>query len=85
MNEREKLLVTLQNRIDEARNNRSKVATVFISTLSKCMELLKSQPQIVRCKECKHHKKDTCSAVAGMAFPPPDDWFCADGEAKADG
>jgi len=43
---------------------------------------LKEQPQIVRCKDCKHHKKDTCSADAGMAFPPPDDWFCADGERK---
>ena len=37
---------------------------------------------VVRCKDCKHHKKDTCSANAGMAFPPPDDWFCADGERK---
>lgn len=40
---------------------------------------------LVLCKECKHHKKDTCSAVAGMAFPPPDDWFCADGEVDDDG
>lgn len=38
------------------------------------------QPEIIRCKYCKHHKKGTCSAGAGMAFPPPDDWFCADGK-----
>ena len=37
---------------------------------------------IVRCKGCKHYRKDTCSAGAGMAFPPPDNWFCADGERK---
>ena len=37
---------------------------------------------VVRCKDCKHYRKDTCSAGAGMAVPPPDDWFCADGERK---
>lgn len=35
---------------------------------------------LVLCKDCKHHRKGTCSAEAGMAFPPQDDWFCADGE-----
>ena len=37
---------------------------------------------LVLCKYCMHHRKDTCSAGAGMAFPPPDDWFCADGERR---
>lgn len=37
---------------------------------------------LVLCKDCKHHRKDTCSAGAGIAYPPPDDWFCADGEQK---
>ena len=37
---------------------------------------------LVLCKDCKHYRKDTCSAGAGMAFPPPDDWFCADGERR---
>ena len=43
MTEREKLLVTLQNRIDEARNKGLKTTTVFISTLSNCMKTLKEQ------------------------------------------
>ena len=38
--------------------------------------------KLIRCKDCIHHRKDTCSAGAGIAFPPPDDWFCADGEPK---
>ena len=46
------------------------------------LALLKEVPEIVRCKDCKHHGKDTCGAVAGIAYPPPDDWFCADGERK---
>ena len=41
-----------------------------------------SEGHIVFCKDCKHYRKGTCSAGAGMAFPPPDDWFCADGERK---
>ena len=47
-------------------------------------ELLKEKEAVVRCKDCKHHRKDTCSADAGIAVPPPDDWFCADGERKGD-
>ena len=38
--------------------------------------------ELIRCRDCQHHRKGTCSAEAGMAFPPPDDWFCADGERK---
>ena len=40
--------------------------------------------EVVRCKDCKHHGGDACSAGAGIAFPPPDDWFCADGERRTD-
>ena len=46
------------------------------------LSLLKEQPELVQCKDCKHHGKDTCSAAAGIAYPPPDEWFCADGERK---
>ena len=35
---------------------------------------------LVLCRECKHRGKNTCSAGAGIAYPPPDNWFCADGE-----
>ena len=38
---------------------------------------------LVLCKDCKHHGKDTCSAGAGIAYPTPDNWFCADGERKS--
>ena len=36
--------------------------------------------KLVRCKDCKHHGKDTCSAAGGITYPPPNSWFCADGE-----
>ena len=68
MSNREKVINDLQMQIEELEE---RLAIV-----------LEGQPEIVRCKNCKHYKKDTCSAVAGMAFPPPDDWFCADGKRR---
>ena len=44
--------------------------------------MLLREKEIVKCEDCKHYKRDTCSAGAGMAFPPPADWYCADGERK---
>ena len=46
MADREKVIATIQNRINEARNNHTKVATIFISTLSSVLELLKEQEQV---------------------------------------
>jgi len=62
MTEREKIIVTIQNRIDEARNKGLKTTTIFISTLSKCMALLKeNEPQQAElrnatwyCPRCKN-------------------------------
>ena len=44
--ELEMLIITLQNRIDEARNKGTKVTTVFISTLSKCLKMAKEQKPV---------------------------------------
>ena len=57
----------------------------YYGTLNDAITMLKEQPEIVRCKDCIHYRKDTCSAGAGIAFPPPDDWFCADGERNEGG
>lgn len=40
--------------------------------------------ELIRCKDCRHHGEGTCSAAAGIAYPPPDEWFCADGERRTD-
>ena len=55
-----------------------------------CLELLKEQPQIVRCKDCKHGKINpyerytTCFHVGSCLYgnTRKSDWFCADGERK---
>lgn len=71
---------------DACRDCSHYTGTVGFGCMEKLMEdalpMLKEQPEIILCRDCKHHRKDTCSAGAGMAFPPPDDWFCADGERK---
>ena len=56
-------------------------------------ELLKSQPQIVRCRDCKWRScycteatdgttMYTCNYPCANDVPRPADWFCADGELK---
>ena len=56
--------------------------------LKDAYELLKAQPQIVRCKDCKHgciSKDETGQDIVEcfqMYRTRKLDWFCADGEPK---
>ena len=50
------------------------------------LKLLKSQPDIVQCGECKHYKDGFCynpntfdEKTCGNTVP---DWFCADGKRR---
>lgn len=55
------------------------------ATLCEALELLKEQPQIVRCKDCKYVE---CEGVEGFlvcdisGFSHLPEFFCADGERK---
>lgn len=51
MTDKEKLLITLQNRINDGRNRHTKTTTIFISTLSACMKLLKEESELM-CPKC---------------------------------
>ena len=50
------------------------------------LELLKEQPDIVRCKDCKYYGYHNMTNVDGFCYClkrheyPHPDWFCADGE-----
>lgn len=52
------------------------------------LAMLKTQPQIVRCKDCKHYvhvRTDTagyCTKDSSCWVFRDLDWFCADGERK---
>lgn len=52
-------------------------------TIVEAIELMKSQPQIVRCKDCKHLGYTSSHWFCKWLNRCVDeDWFCADGEAK---
>ena len=48
------------------------------------LELLKEQPEIIRCKDCKHYDQDTGRCYWGVVHGNAETWFCADGEKKDD-
>jgi len=52
------------------------------------LELLKEQPEVVRCKNCKYWQPNTefCGrwTFGFIAHRTPPEWFCGDGEVKKD-
>ena len=50
------------------------------------LAVLKEQPEIVRCKDCKHGQliqgEIWCHKYVPRTMIPPD-WFCADGERRS--
>lgn len=54
------------------------------SAIDDAIELLKSQPQIVRCKDCKHGRvyDVDCVACEYQELSKELNWFCADGEPR---
>lgn len=54
------------------------------SMCSDALELLKSQPQIVRCKDCKYYNpiSGECYRHHFVVYFSNGNWYCADGEHK---
>lgn len=54
----------------------------------KIKELPSAEPQIIRCKECKHRdpedKKCDCGHDIRWQLPRRDDWYCADAERNSE-
>ena len=46
------------------------------------LALLKEQPEIVRCKDCKHRFDGCCYNNLNFGVYVANNWFCADGERK---
>jgi len=72
MSDREKVINDLQMQIEELEE---RLAIV-----------LEGQPEIVRCKDCKHRFNSCCynkkSNRINFGVYVADDWFCADGERR---
>ena len=60
----------------------------YASIVNLAVEILKEQPQIVRCKDCMYWYPltKTCNNVDGACCQSyvADDWFCADGKRDSD-
>ena len=93
MIDREKVIKYLKAYVDCYGNRHSKCepdcmlygygdcAKYAVKYISNALDLLKEQPEIVRCKDCKYWNEDDhdCNIKVGHFTAPPD-WFCADGE-----
>ena len=44
--------------------------------------LLKAQPEVIRCNDCKHRGSVYCPFYRRYQGEKYDDWYCADGEQK---
>ena len=51
----------------------------YSKAIEDALALLKEQPEIIRCKDCKHYMTIHC-ICDGCCIS--DDWFCADGERR---
>jgi hypothetical protein len=51
MTDLEKLATTLQYRVNHARNNRMKTVTIFISTLSECLDVIRNYEAMLAVSE----------------------------------
>jgi len=64
--------------------NRPNFAVCVKDIASDALELLKEQPEVVRCKDCKHFEPDgiytMCYRHNGLSQNA--DWYCADGERR---
>lgn len=96
MDKLKRLKITIQNRLNEARNNGTGVARVMNSTLSEMLEVVNrnikgNMAEVVRCKDCIYQDgKDGQCPVQSTGDPfydytPDDDWFCGDGKRKEGG
>lgn len=58
---------------------------VVCRRLLEIRKLLREQPEIVLCKDCKHrneYRTGSCPFYTTWGSAAPDDWFCADGKRR---
>lgn len=91
MIDKEKTIKALEERIIEANPWKDQPplrCDISYPLLVDVLELLKSQPQIVRCKDCKYcgseirHGIKFAKCELKHNWMPQEDWFCADGERR---
>ena len=82
----EKVIEIIKARINDDENDSegsSGFICVEIDEAKEIVALLKEQPQIVRCKDCKYRIDERCYGILDGNWVD-NDWFCADGERRTD-
>ena len=88
MTNRETVIKKLQEALDDAENNGNIYAQIRRPVVFDTLVLLKEQPEIVRCGECKYNS-GRCQGLYiqfvtcyRTGIPHKENWFCADGERR---
>ena len=65
-------------------DNRHFQIEYYPKVISEALEYIMSQPEVIRCKDCKHYDSMTESCLNGLdgIFMP--DWFCPEGKRRDD-
>jgi len=86
MPDRGKIISDFEHEVFKAHSEGWDFVDLTTEDAKKILELLKGQPEIVRCKDCKFNSGKcnglylqfvTCYKTGS---PHKEDWFCADGE-----
>ena len=80
----EKVIKGLETQLDDLQKyaDVDETLTLTQEQAKEIIELLKEQPQIVRCKDCKYRMKNSCIIFQKYGGTKYDDWFCGDGVKK---
>ena len=88
MTEREHMIHSITRALYASEKIGIDIIQVSDDAARKLLELLKAQPTIVRCKDCRYcyaegfvHEHNVCDKHEEIKGQP-DDWYCADGEAE---
>jgi hypothetical protein len=84
-----KLIHAIELRIRIANRNNQSFVDLPYGMAADVVKLLKSQPEIVRCKDCKRGVQSDLEVFCTLGTRPYGgscyhdlDWFCADGERR---
>ena len=77
MKDERKIIDGLEHWIQNEENG---VCFIPLNLCKKTIELLKEQPDIIRCKACIVPKNVICHNAKTFGAIVKDDWFCADGK-----
>lgn len=72
----------LNNLMSDLGNPHYECLWPYAQAIYEICELLKEQPDVVRCKDCKYWHDPIRCQLDSEGLKTLEDWFCADGERR---